>query len=129
MKALDGNVGLLFTNEKPNTVTEYFESFKKPDYPRTSNVAPETITLPAGPVMLEEKDGSVAPHSLEPQLRKLGLATSLVKGVPTLHAPHTICTKGQVLDSNQANLLKIFNKPLAVVSFLSKLFKTFPNIN
>mgnify|MGYP001576496949 FL=1 len=50
---------------------------------------------------------------------KLGLATSLTRGVPTLGAPHVICKAGDVLNSNQVQLLKLFMKPLATVRFLS----------
>lgn len=57
-----------------------------------------------------------APHSLEPQFRKLGLSTHLTRGVPTLNADHTVCKKGDTLNSNQVNLLKLFGKPLATVS-------------
>lgn len=57
-----------------------------------------------------------APHSLEPQFRKLGMSTSLLKGVPTLNTPHTVCTKGDTLTPNQVNLLKLFGKTHATVS-------------
>jgi mRNA turnover protein 4 len=62
-----------------------------------------------------------APHSLEPQFRKLGLSTHLTRGVPTLNADHTVCKKGDTLNSNQVNLLKLFGKPLATVSFRRSL--------
>jgi len=45
---LEGNIGLLFTNEEPEVVTDWFHSFKKADFARSGNVAPETFTLPAG---------------------------------------------------------------------------------
>ena len=57
-----------------------------------------------------------APHSLEPQFRKLGMSTSLLKGVPTLTAPHTVCKEGDTLNPNQVNLLKLFGKTFATVS-------------
>lgn len=47
------------------------------------------------------------PHNEEPQLRKLGLTTSMKKGVPTLDVPHTICQKGKKLTPEQAQLLKL----------------------
>lgn len=47
------------------------------------------------------------PHNEEPQLRKLGLHTSMVRGVPTLGAPHRVCTKGKPLTAEQAQLLKL----------------------
>lgn len=53
------------------------------------------------------------PHSMDPQLRKLGLATSLVKGVPSLTSPHVLCKKGRVLTGEQAQLLKLIGEMMA----------------
>ena len=47
------------------------------------------------------------PHNEEPQLRKLGLSTSMVRGVPTLTVTHELCKKGKVLTGEQAQLLKL----------------------
>lgn len=41
------------------------------------------------------------PHSMEPQLRKLGLSSKLERGVPTLSAEHVVCKQGDVLSSEQ----------------------------
>lgn len=62
----------------------------------------------------------VAPHSMEPQFRKLGMPTSLVKGVPTLkNGEYVVCKKGDKLKVDQAHLLKLFGKPMATVSYHS----------
>jgi mRNA turnover protein 4 len=45
---LEGDVGLLFTDEEPHVVTEWFESFKVPDFARAGNEATEDFTLPEG---------------------------------------------------------------------------------
>lgn len=45
---LEGSRGLLFTNETPDVVTDWFESFKRQDFARTGNTATETFELPAG---------------------------------------------------------------------------------
>ena len=45
---------------------------------------------------------------MEPQLRKLGLHTSLKKGIVTLDVDYTICKKGDKLTPDQARLLKLF---------------------
>lgn len=111
---LSGDVGLLFTNEEPKVVTEWFESFKVPDYARAGNEATEDFILQEGAILI---DGEPAAHSLEPQLRKLGLSSRLVKGVPTLSAPHQVATKGKKLKADEAHLLKLFNVPMATVSF------------
>jgi mRNA turnover protein 4 len=47
-------------------------------------------------------------HSLEPELRKLNMPTTLVKGKITLENPYTVCKEGEVLDSRQTRLLKLF---------------------
>jgi mRNA turnover protein 4 len=67
-----------------------------------------------GPIMIGD---DVAPHSIEPQFRKLGMPTSLVKGVPTLkNGEYVICKEGDKLKVDQAHLLKLFGKPMATVS-------------
>ena len=113
--ALTGDVGLLFTNSEPAVVIDWFKDFTRPDFARTGNVAPQAVVIPVGPIMMSD---TVAPHSIEPQLRKLGMATKLVKGVPTLDVEHTICKKGETLEPNQVNLLKLFGHCLATVSCL-----------
>ncbi|GAA5850782.1 hypothetical protein JCM8547_009089 [Rhodosporidiobolus lusitaniae] len=115
---LEGNRGLLFTNETPEVVTEWFESFKKSDFARTGNKVDETFELPAGPIHI---NGEPAPHSLEPQFRKLGMSTSLLKGVPTLNNPHTVCKAGDTLNPNQVNLLKLFGKTYATFQIVPLL--------
>ncbi|GAA6011382.1 hypothetical protein JCM11491_002764 [Sporobolomyces phaffii] len=115
---LEGNRGLLFTDETPEVVLEWFESFKKQDFARTGNVVSETFSLPEGPIKINE---DLAPHSLEPQFRKLGLSTSLLKGVPTLLTPHTVCTEGDTLNPNQVNLLKLFGKTFATFQIIPLL--------
>ncbi|OBZ68713.1 mRNA turnover protein 4 [Grifola frondosa] len=47
------------------------------------------------------------PHNEEPQLRRLGLRTSMNRGVPTLEVSHKVCEKGKVLTPEQAQLLKL----------------------
>ncbi|GAA5951164.1 hypothetical protein JCM3765_002404 [Sporobolomyces pararoseus] len=115
---LEGNRGLLFTDESPQVVLEWFESFRKQDFARTGNVVDETFSLPEGPIKINE---DLAPHSLEPQFRKLGLSTSLMRGVPTLLTPHTVCKKGDTLNPNQVNLLKLFGKTFATFQMIPLL--------
>jgi mRNA turnover protein 4 len=46
---------------------------------------------------------------MEPQLRQLGLHTSLNKGVIVLDKEYQICKKGDKLTPEQARLLVIYN--------------------
>ncbi|TVY14809.1 Ribosome assembly factor mrt4, partial [Lachnellula arida] len=110
---LVGNVGLLFTNREPGSITEYFAAIAKTDYARAGTEATRTFTVPAGTVysrggdIAAEQDVPMA-HSLEPELRKLNMPTSLVKGKITLQNEYTVCKEGDALDSRQTRLLKLF---------------------
>lgn len=94
---------------------EWFADFKQPDFARAGNRASKTVVLPVGPVMRHYSDPPEPfPHNEEPQLRKLGLTTSMTRGVPTLAAPHKLCEKGQVLSAEQAQLLKLIGERMVI---------------
>ncbi|KAJ7025391.1 ribosomal protein L10-domain-containing protein [Mycena alexandri] len=114
-KQIQGQVGVFFTDSEPDEVLEWFADFKQPDFARAGNIASRTVILPAGPVMRIHSDPPEPfPHNEEPQLRKLGLSTSMNKGVPTLHSPHKLCEKGKVLTGEQAQLLKLIGEKMVV---------------
>jgi len=100
-KNLQGQTGLLFTNAPEAEVLSYFDDLYKPDYARSGSVATQTVVLDEGP--LEE-----FPHSIEPQLRQLGLPTQLKRGVIHLLKEHTVCEKDKVLNPEQCRILKLF---------------------
>ncbi|XP_016373875.1 mRNA turnover protein 4 homolog [Sinocyclocheilus rhinocerous] len=100
-KFLRGEVGVLFTNKTKDEVQEYFSNFKEVDYARAGNVATMAMTLDEGP--LEQ-----FPHSMEPQLRQLGLPTALKKGVVTLIKDFEVCKEGDTITPEQARILKLF---------------------
>jgi mRNA turnover protein 4 len=54
------------------------------------------------------------PHNEEPQLRKLGLTTTMNRGVPTLQNPHRLCEIGTPLTAEQAQLLKLTGVRMAL---------------
>jgi mRNA turnover protein 4 len=112
-KYLVGNVGLLFTNRQVSAVTEYFDGFSKTDFARAGTPASRSFTVPAGIVYslggeVPIEDDVPMAHSLEPELRKLNVPTRLVKGKITLDNPYTVCKEGDILDSRQTRLLKLF---------------------
>ena len=94
-----GQVGLFFTSWPPSETLEWFESFARPEFARMGEISTIDLTLPAGPVT--NNDGKPFPHSMEPQLRKLGLAARMVAGVPSLPTEHVVCRKGDQLTSEQ----------------------------
>ncbi|ORX49755.1 hypothetical protein BCR36DRAFT_353523 [Piromyces finnis] len=104
---LVGNVGLLFTDAPPMEVQQYFENFKKEDYARSGFIATHDFVVPEGPVTRGE-DKLAFPSNMEPQLRALGLPTTLKTGVVTCLFDYTVCKKGDTLTPEQAQLLKHF---------------------
>ncbi|KAK5652492.1 hypothetical protein OQA88_10394 [Cercophora sp. LCS_1] len=118
---LSGSVGLLFTNREPSEITSYFESLSQVDFARAGTRATRTITIPAGIVystggeVPAEHDVPVS-HTIEPELRRLGIPTRMVKGKVVLgdengegSEGYTICKEGETLDSRQTRLLKLFS--------------------
>ena len=58
-----------------------------------------------GPISRSTDPPEPFPHNMDPQLRGLGLKTTLVKGVPTLTSEHVVCRKGQTLSQEQVTYL------------------------
>lgn len=112
-KYLVGNVGLLFTNREPDAIKEYFNALSKTDFARAGTIATRTFIVPEGVVYsmggeIAADDDVPMAHSLEPELRKLNMPTTLTKGKITLQNPYTVCEEGKALDSRQTRLLKLF---------------------
>lgn len=103
---LRGNVGLLFTDSPPAEVLDWCSDYRRIDFARTGSKAARTVELKEGPVMFDLDPPEALPHSLEPQLRALGMPTQLKNGVPTLLQDYTVCKKGEVLSAEQAQILK-----------------------
>ena len=112
---LRGNVGLIFSPRSPTDILAYFANFNPADFARAGTIASRTFAIPSGLVysrggeIPEEEDLPLA-HSLEPNLRKLGVPTKLVKGKVMLESeePFVVCTEKQKLGSGQTSLLKMF---------------------
>lgn len=109
--SMTGQYGLLFTNRPKNQVIEWANEYEEMEYARSGFVTPETVELPEGPLPQFQ-------HSMEPQLRQLGMPTSLQKGVITLLKPFKVCQEGEALTPEQAQILKLLGKPLAVFKLL-----------
>jgi mRNA turnover protein 4 len=113
---LKGAVGLLFTNRPADSVLSYFASLTAVDFARAGAVAPRDFVIPPGKVystageVPAEHDVGLA-HTLEPELRKLGVPTRLLKGEIVLENTegYPVCREGQTLDARQTRLLKIFS--------------------
>ncbi|CAH1775926.1 unnamed protein product, partial [Owenia fusiformis] len=97
---LQGQRGLLMTNKKTDEVVEV------PEFARSGNEATEQVILGEGPLTRFS-------HAMEPQLRQLGLPTSLKKGVIHLISEYTVCKKGETLTPEQCRILKLFDYQMA----------------
>lgn len=60
----------------------YFHDMSAPDFARSGNVASQTVSLDEGPL-------PQFTHSIEPQLRKLGLPVTLTKGTVVVKTSST----------------------------------------
>jgi ribosomal L10p-like protein len=128
---LTGDVGLLLTNRPPEEIFEYFQKMRQADFARAGATAPRDFIIPQGVVystggeVPREHDVPME-HSIEPELRKLGMPTRMVRGRVVLgeaDAPeepasednggYVVCREGQTLDSRQTRLLKLFSVLLA----------------
>uniref|UniRef100_A0A224Z4T2 Ribosome assembly factor mrt4 n=1 Tax=Rhipicephalus zambeziensis TaxID=60191 RepID=A0A224Z4T2_9ACAR len=103
---LRGQCGLFFTNAPKEKVLQWFNDYSDPDYARAGFRATERVFLDQGPLPQFQ-------HSLEPHLRRLGLPTSLQKGVVTLVKDHEVCKEGELLKPEQASILKLLGIKMA----------------
>ncbi|XP_059483826.1 mRNA turnover protein 4 homolog [Neocloeon triangulifer] len=107
---IQGQCGILFTNKKKDEVIEWFEKYSEKDFARSGGVATRTVNLEAGPL-------DQFTHSMEPQLRQLGMPTSLKKGVVTLTKDYAVCKTGDILNPEQARILKLLGEQMAEFKF------------
>jgi mRNA turnover protein 4 len=115
---IKGDVGLLLTAREPTEILEHFSGYAQTDFARAGAIATHTFTVPAG--IVHSRGGAVAaeeddpvPHSVETTLRRWGMPTKLSGGKVLLDGPHTVCKEGEVLNSNQTALLKMFGVAMA----------------
>ncbi|RAL68646.1 hypothetical protein DID88_007356 [Monilinia fructigena] len=93
---LVGNVGLLFTNREPSSIITFFQDLSKTDFARAGTEASRNFTIPAG--IVYSMGGEIAAENDVPMAhRKI-----------TLENPYCVCNEGEVLDSRQTRLLKLF---------------------
>lgn len=132
---LRGNVGLFFSNEAPEAVSQLMDAQETMDYARTGNRADMTVIVEADPAGLRNVEtGEALSATLESQLRACGMPTRLRGGTVLLAADsYTICEAGKTLKVNQAKLLKAIGVKMASfrVALVGHLFEgkfeEFPN--
>jgi ribosomal protein L10 len=110
-------VGIAFTSD-PKAFESYVNGETKssvvgtPDFPRTGDVASETIELAPG-ALHRLDDGQAISSTLEPFLRtECGLPTTLKGGAVIIHDSQIACQEGEKLSAKQAKLLKALGKTM-----------------
>ena len=86
-------------------VHSYFSAFHDRHFARSGCIASSDFSLEKGPLPAD-----VAPHPLEPTLRKLGLPTRLAASVVELMHDTVVCSAGDVLTPEQCRLLQLFDQ-------------------
>ncbi|SCU92212.1 LAFA_0F08834g1_1 [Lachancea sp. 'fantastica'] len=130
-KTCSGVTGLLFTDEEPKVVQDYFKSYVRADYSRPKSKAPLTFEIPAGIIysrggQIPVEDDVVMVHSLEPTLRnKFKIPTKIKAGKITIESSYLVCEEGETLDVRQALILKQFG--VAAAEFKVKVASYFDN--
>ncbi|CAG9972276.1 unnamed protein product [Clonostachys byssicola] len=119
-KYLSGTVGLILTNRPAQEILDYFSAYAPVDFARAGVPASRDFSIPAGIVystageVPAEHDVPME-HSIEPELRRLGVPTKMVKGKIVLGEEsgegeaYSVCKEGDILDSRQTRLLKLFS--------------------
>ncbi|KAJ4144756.1 hypothetical protein LMH87_003627 [Akanthomyces muscarius] len=119
-RLLTGNVGLVFTNRAAESILTYFDGLALVDFARAGVTAPRAFSIPTGVVYatageVPAEHDIPLEHTLEPELRRLNVPTRMVKGKVVLGdeegtgEAYVVCKEGDVLDSRQTRLLKMFD--------------------
>uniref|UniRef100_A0A1I7SMA8 Ribosome assembly factor mrt4 n=1 Tax=Bursaphelenchus xylophilus TaxID=6326 RepID=A0A1I7SMA8_BURXY len=118
-KTLEGQCGLIFTNEKEKDFIKYFKTFDDEEFARSGNTATHSVHLPAGPL-------TQFPFSMEPQLKRLGLPCKVERGFVELYDSFQVCSEGDTLTADQCKILKLLGEKMATfkVNLIAKWSKS-----
>ena len=108
-KYIVGQCGLAFTNLSEKKFKEALKEFRTIEYAKADFVSPKTITIDRG--LLKQFS-----WNMEATLRKLGMPVKMNNGDIELTKNHVACKKGEKINSQQAQILKLFLIKLAPFS-------------
>lgn len=132
-KLFKGVVCILFTNESPNTVIDYFKAYVRTDFARANTKAPISFTIPQGIVystggQIAESEDVPMQHTMDPTMRNtFKIPTTIKKGKIFLENEYPVCTKGETIDVRKALILKQFG--IACAEFKIELLGYYDNEN
>jgi len=100
------NIGLVFCHDDVASVRKLIMSNRVPAAAKQGNVAPLSVTIPAGPTGLEPSQTSF--------FQALGISTKIVKGQVELQGDFQVIKEGDRVSASQATLLQKLNvKPFS----------------
>eukprot|EP01102_Stenamoeba_stenopodia_P005135 TRINITY_DN15645_c0_g1_i1.p1 TRINITY_DN15645_c0_g1~~TRINITY_DN15645_c0_g1_i1.p1 ORF type:complete len:240 (-),score=64.17 TRINITY_DN15645_c0_g1_i1:15-734(-) len=108
---ISGSCGLMFTNEKPDEVLNFFNTYKQSDFARSGAKATQQVALSKGPM-------PEFSHAMADRLRKLGLPVMLKNGVIVLEKDFSVCEVGDVLTPEQTKILKLLQIKMSDFHFI-----------
>lgn len=101
-KYLDGQVGILFTNENPFSLYKLLKKSRTTTFAKPGQVAPKDLVIPAGPTPF-------APGPIIGELGQLGVKTGVEKGKVVVKQDTVVAKAGQVISQKLAEMLRRFN--------------------
>merc|ERR1719498_784158 len=116
---LRGNINIIFTNGDLGEVKEVLDSEVRPSPAKAGMIAPDDVTVPAGPTGLDPKQTGF--------FQTLQIQTKIVKAQIEIVAPKQVIFAGERVDSTQAALLdKLKIYPFAYKMEATRFFKMDP---
>ncbi|MEM1988715.1 MAG: 50S ribosomal protein L10 [Candidatus Woesearchaeota archaeon] len=101
-KYLDGQIGILFTDENPFSLYKLLKKSRTQTFAKAGQVAPKDLVIPAGPTPF-------APGPIIGELGQLGVKTGVEKGKVVVKQDTVVAKAGQVISAKLAEMLKRFN--------------------
>jgi large subunit ribosomal protein LP0 len=94
---LRGNINLIFTNGDLSEIKDVLDSEVRPSPAKAGMIAPQNVTIPAGPTGLDPKQTSF--------FQKLNIQTKIVKAQIDIVTSKQVIETGDKIDGTQALLL------------------------
>lgn len=104
-KHMVGTCGLLFTNESPESIIEFFYTWRETASLLPGQLATETVVISKGVGQFDKFS-----NTIEPYLRKLGIATKVHEGKIEVLADFVVSSIGQPVTVEQSKVLKLLDR-------------------
>lgn len=113
---LVGNVNVIFTNGDLAEIKKVLDSEVRPSPAKAGMIAPDNVTIPAGPTGLDPKQTSF--------FQNLQINTKIVKAQIEIQAPKQVITEGDKINGTQALLLdKLKIYPFSYKMHITKILQ------